>query len=164
MRPGRFVALRDETTIDGGADSSNRSGQGASKASNGKMRDIEIRQKVDTAAVIGLIDLAANVKGRMLDVSMGGCRICTDRRFPVGIFRRVETEFRIEGLPFRVAGVTQTIYDQFNVGIRFLDMSDRRREMLAQLIEEIKDLRERERAAAAKETVRLSTEVPESPG
>jgi hypothetical protein len=155
--------LRDETTMDGIAGSSNRSWQDAGKASDGKTRRVEIRQEVDTAAVIRLIDLAANVKGRILDVSMGGCRIRTDRRFPVGIFRRVETEFRIDGLPFRVAGVTQNIYDGFNVGIRFLDMSDRRREMLAQLIEEIKELRERERAATTEETAGSSAEVPESP-
>ena len=76
--------------------------------------------------------------GRILDVSLGGCHIRTDRRFPVGIFRRVEVEFRIEGLPFRLAGVTQAIYDPFNVGIRFLDMSDRKREQLQQLIDEIR--------------------------
>ena len=51
----------------------------------------------------------------------------------------MEVEFRIEGLPFRLAGVTQAIYDPFNVGIRFLDMSDRKREQLLQLIEEIEE-------------------------
>ena len=44
----------------------------------------------------------------------------------------------MEGLPFRLAGVTQAIYDPFNVGIRFLDMSDRKREQLQQLIDEIR--------------------------
>lgn len=77
------------------------------------------------------------MQGRILDVSLGGCHIRTDSRFPVGIFRRVEVEFRIEGLPFRLAGVTQAIYDPFNVGIRFLDMSERKREQLQQLIDEI---------------------------
>jgi hypothetical protein len=40
-------------------------------------------------------------------------------------------------LPFRLGGVTQAIYDPFNVGIRFLDLSDRKREQLLQLIDEI---------------------------
>ena len=102
------------------------------------LRRVETRQEVDTRVVIRLVHLAADVPGRILDISMGGCHICTDRRFPVGIFRRVETEFRIEGLPFRLAGVTQAIYDPSNVGIRFLDMSERKREQLLQLIKEIK--------------------------
>jgi len=68
---------------------------------------------------------------------MGGCRIRTNLPFPSGVFRRVETQFQVNGLPFRLAGVTQAIYDPFQVGIRFLDVSERMREQLAQLIEEI---------------------------
>jgi len=101
-------------------------------------RRIEPRHDVDTEAVIRLVNLGADVHGRILDISMGGCRICTDVRFPLGIFRRVETEFRIEGLPFRLPGVIQAIYDPFNVGIRFLDMSERKREQLQHLIDDIK--------------------------
>lgn len=100
-------------------------------------RCFERRLRVDTRAVVHLIDLAADVQGRILDISLGGCHIRTDRRFPVGIFRRVEIEFRIENLPFRLGGVTQALYDPINVGIRFLDLSDRKREQLLQLIEEI---------------------------
>jgi len=99
---------------------------------------IEPRLDVDTSAVIHLISLAADVQGRIVDISTGGCRIRTERRFPVGIFRRVEVEFRIEGLPFRLGGVTQAIHDPFNVGIRFLDLSDRKREQLLQLIDEVR--------------------------
>ena len=95
------------------------------------------RQRVDDYAIIRLIDLALDIPGRILDISLGGCCIHTERRFPLGVYRRVETEFRIEGLPFRLAGVTQSIHDAFHVGIRFLDMSDRKREQLVQLIAEI---------------------------
>jgi hypothetical protein len=103
------------------------------------------RHTVDTSAVIYLINLAAVVHGRIVDLSLGGCCIRTDERFTVGIFRRVETEFRLEGLPFRLAGVTQAIYDRYTVGIRFLDMSERKREQLLQLIDEIEELRQREK-------------------
>lgn len=102
-----------------------------------RQRRFEPRHEIETNAVIHLINLAADVNGRILDLSLGGCHIRTERRFPVGVFRRVEVEFRIEGLPFRLGGVTQAIYDPFNVGIRFLDLSDRKREQLLQLIDEI---------------------------
>jgi len=101
-------------------------------------RRIEPRHHVDTSAIIHLISMAADVRGNIVDISLGGCGICTENRFPVGIFRRVEVEFRIDGLPFRLGGVTQAIYDPFNVGIRFLDLSDRKREQLLQLIAEIR--------------------------
>jgi len=103
-----------------------------------RQRIVQRRHAVDTTAIIRLIDLAADLPGQIVDISLGGCRIRTERRFPLGIFRRVEVEFRIEGLPFRLGGVTQTIHDPFNVGIRFLDLSDRKREQLRQLIEEIR--------------------------
>jgi hypothetical protein len=74
-------------------------------------------------------------------MSAGGCRIRTDERFPVGIYTRVETEFRLEGLPFRLGGVIQAIQDRerFLVGIRFLDMSARKREQVEQLMQEIEE-------------------------
>jgi c-di-GMP-binding flagellar brake protein YcgR len=99
------------------------------------------REAVDTSAVIYLIHVASRLVGRILDLSMGGCRIRTDERFPVGIYTRVETEFRLEGMPFRLGGVTQAIHDQYHIGIRFLDMSSRKREQLEQLIEELEELK-----------------------
>jgi hypothetical protein len=99
----------------------------------------QTREVVDSHAVIRLINLASDVHGRIVDISLGGCRIQTDRLFPVGVFRRVEVEFRIAGLPYRFGGVIQAIYDSFNVGIRFLDLSERKREQLMQLIDEISE-------------------------
>lgn len=99
----------------------------------------ELRQTVDTGAILYLVDLGAKLQGRIVDLSLSGCRIHTDQRFPLGIFRRVETEFHLEGLPFRLAGVTQAIYDQRGVGIRFLNISARKHEQLVQLIAEIED-------------------------
>ena len=101
-------------------------------------RRAEPRLGVDSGVVLHLIDLAANIHGRIVDISLGGCHIRTDRSFPVGIFRRVEIEFRLEGIPFRLGGVTQAVYDRSNVGVRFLDLSERKRGQLLQLIEEIK--------------------------
>jgi hypothetical protein len=122
--------------ISGGAD-----GQAGHATPTQLKRRKEPRHPVDTGAEIRLIDFGAKVEGRIVDLSMGGCRIRTNLPFPLGVFRRVETQFRIDGLPFRLAGVTQAIYDPFNVGIRFLDLNERMREQLAQLIEEIKELR-----------------------
>lgn len=96
------------------------------------------RHAVDTTANIFLVRTGSRLSGRIVDLSIGGCRIFCDQRFPVGIFTRIEAEFRIEGITFRLGGVVQGIYDRRIVGIRFLDMSHRKREQLEQLIEEIK--------------------------
>jgi PilZ domain len=103
------------------------------------------RYPVDTGATIFLVKIGSRLSGHILDLSLSGCRIRSDERFPVGIYTRVETEFRLEGLPFRLGGVVQSIHDRHNVGIRFLDVSERKREQVEQLIA---DMRAGEGAAA----------------
>jgi hypothetical protein len=97
------------------------------------------RHDVDTSASILLVNVGSTLRGRILDLSLGGCRIRTDDHFPVGIYTRVETEFRLEGLPFRLGGVIQAIHDRNTVGIRFLDLSERKRQQVLDLIAEIEE-------------------------
>jgi hypothetical protein len=116
---------------------------------SGRDRRAQSRHAVDTTVVILLINIASQVHGRILDLSVGGCRIHTNERFPVGIYTRVEAEFHLEGLPFRLGGVIQAIHDQGRqlVGIRFLDMSARKLEQVEQLMEEIEETRANGEAA-----------------
>ena len=102
-------------------------------------RRAQERQPVETSATIYLVNIASRLSGHILDLALSGCRIRCDERFPVGIYTRVETEFRLEGLPFRLGGVVQAIHDRHHIGIRFLDISERKRAQLEQLIEEIKE-------------------------
>jgi c-di-GMP-binding flagellar brake protein YcgR len=110
-------------------------------------RRAQLRHEVYDSAVIYLINVGCSLNGHILDLSLGGCRIRTDERFPVGIHIRIETEFWSAGIPFRLGGVIQAIHDQHNVGIRFLDMSDRKREQVEQLIEEIQEEQARRKLA-----------------
>jgi hypothetical protein len=100
-------------------------------------RRSQLRYAVDEAATVHFIAVRAQLSGRILDLSISGCRIRTNEQFPVGIYRRVETEFKLDGLPFRLGGVVQSVHDKFTVGIRFLDLSPRKRDQLASLMDEI---------------------------
>jgi len=113
-------------------------------------RRTQSRHEVDTAAVIQLININSKQTGRIVDLSVGGCRIKTDAKFPVGIYTRAETEFYLEGLPFRLAGVVQAIHNGNMVGIRFLDMSVRKKEQLEQLIAEIEAAEQKKEEGAEK--------------
>jgi c-di-GMP-binding flagellar brake protein YcgR len=110
----------------------------------GRERRAEARLKVETSAIILLVNVGSRLRGRILNLSLGGCRIRTEERFPVGIYTRVETEFRLDGLTFRLGGVVQAIQERNCVGIRFLDMSERKRQQVEQLIGELADLRAEE--------------------
>ncbi len=106
-------------------------------------RRAQVRHEVDTTATILLIKSGSRLSGHILDLSAAGCRIRSDERFPVGIYTRVEAEFNLEGMPFLLGGVIQSIHDPHNVGIRFLDVSQRKREQVDQLIAEIEHARTR---------------------
>jgi hypothetical protein len=104
-------------------------------------RRAQARHEVDTSATIYLVKMGAKLEGRILDLSVSGCRIRTEERFLVGIYTRVEAGFYLNGMPFRLGGVIQAIHDRHHVGIRFLDLSDRNRERVEELIEEIEAMR-----------------------
>ena len=118
----------------------------ASKAAD---RRSSSRHAVDTRANLILVKGAIRMTGQILNLSLGGCRLRTDERFNVGIYTRVEAEFYLHGLPFRVGGVSQAILDKNTIGIRFLDMSDRRRDHLTELIAEIAEAEADHGAGAA---------------
>jgi hypothetical protein len=99
------------------------------------------RQSLEDAAEIVFVRSGLTLPGRILDLSMSGCRIRTEKPFPLGIYTRVETDFRIDGLPLRLGGVIQAIHDGNTVGIRFLDVSERKREQVQELIDELAALR-----------------------
>lgn len=110
-------------------------------------------EEVDMTALIHLMNAGSWLQGRILDLSPSGCRIRTGDCFPVAIHTRVETEFRVDGLPFRLDGVIQGIRDgdRRNVNIRFLEMSMRKREQVDRLIEEIEELKGQETRATEPE-------------
>jgi c-di-GMP-binding flagellar brake protein YcgR len=126
-------------------------------------RRTQSRHEVDTTAVIFLINVGSKLSGRILDLSVGGCRIRTDERFPVGIYTRVETEFLLEGLPFRLGGVIQAIHDRNRllIGIRFLDVSARKREQLEQLIQEIEQMQREQGPARTQDSGAMDAGGPE---
>ncbi len=101
----------------------------------------QLRHEVDSFATILLVKVGSALRGRIADLSLSGCRICTEERFPVGIYTRVETEFHLQGLPFRLGGVIQAIHNRNTVGIRFLDVSERKRRQVLDLIGEIEEMR-----------------------
>ncbi len=106
----------------------------------GQERRSDVRVRVETSAIVLLVNVGSRLRGRILNLSLGGCRIRTEERFPVGIYTRVEIEFRLEGLPFRLGGVVQAIQDRDCVGIRFLDLSERKRQQVEQLMMELAEL------------------------
>jgi c-di-GMP-binding flagellar brake protein YcgR len=113
----------------------------AARPKSRRDRRVEARCNVDTSVVIHLVKVGSRLDGQILDMSLGGCRVHTVERFPLGIYTRVEIEFKLQGTALMMGGVVQAIHGRNEVGIRFLDVSPRKRELLAELIAEIREVR-----------------------
>ena len=107
-------------------------------ASRGRRIRAHPRFAIGDEASLLLVSQGAALACRILDLSQGGCRVRTQDRFLAGMMVRVEVILRVLGMPFRLSGVTQWTNRQHLVGIRFIDLSDRKREQLAQLIDELR--------------------------
>jgi c-di-GMP-binding flagellar brake protein YcgR len=103
----------------------------------GRERRSHVRHPVDSSAAIILVNGGARFRGRILDVSLDGCRIRSDERFLAGVYTKVETVFQLIGSTFRLGGVVQMVVDRCLVGIRFLDLSLLQRDQIVELIAEI---------------------------
>jgi c-di-GMP-binding flagellar brake protein YcgR len=106
----------------------------------GRERRSRVRHPVDSTAAIILVNGGAQFRGRILDVSLDGCRIRCDERFLVGVYTQVETVFQLIGSKFLLGGVVQMVHERRTVGIRFLDLSPLERSRLVELIAEIERL------------------------
>lgn len=103
----------------------------------GRERRSRVRHPVNSSATIILVNGGARFRGRILDVSLEGCRIRSDERFLAGAYTQVETVFQLIGSTFRLGGVVQMVHERRMVGIRFLDLSPLQRSQLVELIREI---------------------------
>jgi len=92
---------------------------------------------VDGVASLFLLKHGSSVPCRVVDLSTGGCLIETQKRFIAGILLRVEVTFKVRGLAFRFNGVTQWTDGRQRVGVRFVDVTSRRKEELVEVLREV---------------------------
>jgi hypothetical protein len=70
----------------------------------------------------------------IIDISIGGCCIRTERRFPAGALANVEVVLPLFGMTLRIVGVTQWLDQRNQIGIRFILPSAKSKNQLASLI------------------------------
>lgn len=94
----------------------------------------------DDAALLHFVNGGSLLKGTIDGLSMNGCRIRLDKPYRGEYSTRIEVEFAIRGLHFRIGGVTQPANDPHSMNICFLEMPERRRNELVQALNELESL------------------------
>jgi hypothetical protein len=83
--------------------------------------------------------------GHIVDLSLTGCLMRLSRPCTVRLKAPAEVTFHMQGLPFRLAGITQELHDKRTLEIRFGQMSRRSRDDLNQVITELIELSNRDK-------------------
>jgi len=95
------------------------------------------RQPMHAVAAIYPIELGGKLNAWILNLSLGGCRLQLEEQASVDLQVRVEVGFFYEGMPFRVAGLLHGSYAPQEVGIKFVEVSERNQKRLESLIQEL---------------------------
>jgi len=122
----------------------------------GQERRESRRYTVDCEAVVLSVNGSVQVRGKVSDLSLTGCLVVSDQRYTAGILVRVELQFQLQGIAFRAVGVVAGTRGARSFGVRFLDMPERRRQQLAEVLAEIAD------ASASADDREVSAAMPSS--
>lgn len=124
-----------------------------------KERRLHRRFHCEAPASLRLINSGITLKGNIRDLSLTGCSIELDQRFPVGLNARMEILFSLHGLPLLLHGVSRCIHSPKLIGIEFGDVSLRKKEAIGEIIAELNEKLAKEDAQKAAE----ADAEPESP-
>ena len=111
----------------------------AASAASSELREHPGRVAHNSSTIILARD-GSRFRGRIISLSLRGCSIRTEKRIPVGIYSRVETEFHLRRFPFRLDGVIEAMHDRYTAGIQFLDLSEHKRQQVLELIGELEEI------------------------
>ena len=89
-------------------------------------------------AVLKILKDNSSMKGAIIGLNKDRCSFQAARPFNGGAQLRVEVEFHMRGLPFLMVGIIEDVSNQKTVDIRFIEVSFRKRQELAELIEELR--------------------------
>jgi hypothetical protein len=103
----------------------------------GSERRVYARFEVEEDASLLLVSHESWHPCKVVDLSLEGCQVSTGARFQAGTQKRVEIKFKINGIVFRLSGVTQWTDNAHAVGIHFCYPTPRRREELAEVLGEV---------------------------
>lgn len=98
-------------------------------------------------AMLQILKDGSILNGSIVGLSQEGCSFQFAQRFIGGTKVRVEVEFQMLGLPFRLVGVIEDIHQAKIVEVRFLEMSSRKRDELTEVINELRETAKKQAGA-----------------
>jgi hypothetical protein len=107
------------------------------KPPGGRERRVHHRYDIDVDAKLAIVNTDYNLGCKVMELSLGGCRVYTDLPNNIEMERHLEVQFIECGFPLRMPAKVQVKNGGHILGLRFLELSSRMRERLKSLIWEI---------------------------
>ncbi len=102
----------------------------------------------ESPATLTLLGDAGALGGDVVDLSLTGCLMRLFHPKALRLKVQAEVSFHMQGLPFRLAGITREMHDKRTVEIQFSQMSMRSRDDLNQVILELIERSDRKKLAS----------------
>jgi len=124
------------------------------------------REAVEEPAAIVILEQGVGFRCSVLDLSLSGCRLHSSLRFPGNAWDRIEISFKLRGISLRFNGEIQWIDGRQKVGIRFTNLTARRKTELAEVLAEVRaynqaraEMEAKEKRVAEKQIQELENQV-----
>lgn len=108
-------------------------------APSGQERRLHQRHELHVDATVQKISSSNILRCQVLEISLGGCRIYTDRPNDYVLGDRVEVQFVGRGGPFRLSASVQFERAEHLAGLKFTHMSMRTSDRLVDLVRELSE-------------------------
>ncbi|MGB7547191.1 MAG: PilZ domain-containing protein [Terracidiphilus sp.] len=95
------------------------------------------RLKCKGVAELRILPAGGKMAAALIDLSIKGCCIEADNPIPAFTDTRVEVHLRMKGFTLRLAGAVRRLQGETQVGIEFIDMSDRKEEQIRELMADL---------------------------
>jgi hypothetical protein len=177
LEGGKFMSLRlmsinkDRSVAYGEADhlaSFSMSVDEQARTKDARYRDRRVDERYEINAPGGCLNYqGAKYPCEIVDVSLTGCCVRSERKFLPGNLANVEVVLPLLGMVLRMVGTTQWLTRQNLIGIRFLHPSSRSKNQLAGLLTGLVDesvldeIRAEVVATARSGTTALDVEIPD---
>lgn len=116
------------------------------KPPEGRDRRAHERIALQASADLLVIGTGELLSIHVLDISQSGCRVCLNQPHEIAMGTTVEIRMKLNGIPVRLGGVIQVRLNDLTFGIKYIELSGRKRDQMVELIEEIKEAISRPRS------------------
>jgi hypothetical protein len=146
MAPPSVPAVEDHAPVPSSASRVSLSNRPAARLSPEFLRVIhqgalraQCASQGEWTAELMLIDNGIRVTTEVLDISLRGCTVQAEEAFGEEIDSRAQIVFQISGHRFVLSAEPTALEDHTTLGIKFIDINDRRRQFLNSLILDLRN-------------------------